>query len=934
MDKLAEQGHEGSGSASAIRRPDLSQEVEPLRIHYDRPEQQLVDFESRFGVWWSADSSHFGIDHGAMASQREGKKSFMTPLARLGVLDIVTGERLFVGPGNLAELRATGYPWGLVQDGEAGSLRLRVTVAYAALDVVAVEVEVQNLQQSPRHLRLCLQAQAVSEDWGRSVVFHAEAGEVITVQTSAPTSQFRIRPEPHIDVVTGWRMDFGISRRHAEGGGFSLEGNEFSLALGETRAFSLCVSAASSDSDSADWLIPLVRQRLAAQLFPVGDVIPGARRRWEEIFGTIPADKFDADTRSIVHRAMMILLRNTVRPQPEQGYGQFMGPFRGTFPCRSSYEGFWVWDSAFQALGFAEWDLELAKDNVRLMLNNQDHEGGLPMLHPDAKVASANPPLLSWVVMEIYEKDRSVDPDNANVFLNEVYEKLVKWNRWWFRHRDKNGNGLAEWGDNLESGWDDSPRWDNDDGQAGWDNNFGSTRYEAVDLNAYLVKDLRCLARMADALGRADEKDRWVKDADELARLVVEVLYDPQDNLFYDTNYATGERRKLLTPASFLPLWAGVPLPEGRAREMIEAYLLSAEHFFGDHPFPTVSYKEPEHDASGQSGYWRGPVWLNVAYFMVEVLAWHGYRREAQKGSARILEMVRRAGIHENYHARTGSPGVHSEEDFSWSAAMTIAIALRDLTHAVPPLWRGSFAAQPIHVGVRVRDRKLYGRGKEAWVHLANQTGHAVGGTLHFQLPEGWRVLANELPGDPEARWVDASEGLTFHLGPGAREERPVRFVIPDVCDDVECRIDLTAVTPGAASARLGGSVLRLEGPSMAPLPWLTEETAVAFRGCLHAGEPFRFTHDGREIGQAPPGLVGMLDGRLRFLGHQALASHIGRRDFIGHALHLLRFPAAEPLRRELETLFDAGMSPQAADEEARELLETVVQQTRDLTGG
>ena len=120
----------------------------------------------------------------------------------------------------------------------------------------------------------------------------------------------------------------------------------------------------------------------------------------------------------------------------------------------------------------------------------------------------------------------------------------------------------------------------------------------------------------------------------------------------------------------------------------------------------------------------------------------------------------------------------------------------------------------------------------------------------------------------------------------------------------------------------------------MAPLPWLNQETAVAFRGCLHAGEPFRFTHDGREIGQAPPGLVGMLDGRLRFLGHQALASHIGRRDFIGHALHLLRFPAAEPLRRELETLFDAGMSPQAADEEARELLETVVQQTRDLTGG
>ena len=120
----------------------------------------------------------------------------------------------------------------------------------------------------------------------------------------------------------------------------------------------------------------------------------------------------------------------------------------------------------------------------------------------------------------------------------------------------------------------------------------------------------------------------------------------------------------------------------------------------------------------------------------------------------------------------------------------------------------------------------------------------------------------------------------------------------------------------------------------MAPLPWLTEQTAAAFQGLLHAGAPFRFTHDGREIGQAPPGLDGMLDGRLHFLGRQALASHIAQRDFIRHALSLLRFPAAEPLRRELECLLDAGMSPQAADEEARELLETVVQQTRDLTGG
>jgi hypothetical protein len=934
MNKPLEPSYQRTGGISGILPSGPSQEGETLQVRYDEPEQQLVDFYSRFGVWWSPDSPYFGIDRGAMASQREGKKCFMAPLARLGVLDIDTDERLFVDPENLAELRTSGYPWGLVQEGEAGSLRLRVTIAYAALDVIAVKVEVLNLQQSQRHLRLCLQARAIPEDRSRTVVFHAEAGEVITAQTSAPTSQFRIRPEPHIDIVTGWRMDFGITRRHAEGGGFSLEGDAFSLAPEERRAFSLYVSAASSDSDSADWLIPLVRQRLAAKVLPPDDAITSARRRWEEIFGSLPADKLDAKTRSLVHRAMMILVRNTIRPQPEQGYGQLMGPFRGTFPCRSSYEGFWVWDSAFQALGFAEWDLELAKDNIRLMLHNQDHEGGLPMLHPDAKVTGANPPLFSWVVMAIYEKERPVDAERAKAFLNEVYEKLVKWNRWWFRRRDKNGNGLAEWGDNLESGWDDSPRWDNADGQAGWDNDFGSTLYEAVDLNAYLIKDLRCLARMAEALNRVDENERWINEANELAHLVVDVLYDPQDNLFYDTHYATGERHKLLTPASLLPLWAGVPLPEDRVRAMIEAYLLAAEHFFGDYPFPTVSYKDPAHDASGQSGYWRGPIWLNIAYFMIEVLACHGYTEEAQRASRKILEMVRRAGIHENYDARTGERGVNSENDFSWSAAMTIATAMRQLPQASPPSRHRLSLAWSLHLGVHVRDRKIYGRGKEAWIHLANRAAQSLSGMLHFRLPKGWAALIHDPSAGPEEGWTTPM-GLAFQLEPGATEERPIRFVLPDQLEESAYGIDIEAVTARGTSVRLARTVLRLENPSMAPLPWLTEETAIHFRDVFHAGAPFRFVHDGREIGQAAPGLVGLLNSRVQFLARQALAKHAAERDFIKHAYHLVKdVPGLAPLCAELESFLDPSMSWQAADEEARELLETLVQQTRDMTGG
>jgi hypothetical protein len=612
-----------------------------------------------------------------------------------------------------------------------------------------------------------------------------------------------------------------------------------------------------------------------------------------------------------------------------------MGPFRGTFPCRSSYEGFWLWDSAFQALGFAQWDLELAKDNIRLMLHNQDHDGGLPMLHPDAKVSGANPPLFSWVVMEIYERERHSDPEKARAFLSEVYEKLAKWNRWWFRHRDKNGNGLAEWGDNLESGWDDSPRWDNADGQAGWDNDFGSTLHEAVDLNAYLIKDLRCLAQMAEVVDRVHDKDRWLKEAGELAQRVLDVLYDPHDNFFYDTNYVTGERQRLLTPASFLPLWAGVPLSEDRVRAMIETYLLAPEHFFGDCPFPTVSYRETTHDASGHTGYWRGPIWLNIAYFMIEVLARHGYAEEAQEASRKILEMVRRAGIHENYNARTGERGVDSEAEFSWSAAMTLAIALRKTPDVLPHGRQRFPLAWSLHLSARVRDRRIYGRSKEAWIRLMNRTAQALSGMATFQLPKGWATLVHDPLANMEEGWAVTPTGLPFRLGPGAAEEWPVRFLLPETLEEPAFEIAIEAVTARGRSTRLARTILRLENPSVAPLPWLTQETAIAIREVLHAGAPFQFMRDGQVIGQSAPGVVGLLNSRLEFLGRQCLARHTGERDFIKHARDLVKdISGTVLLRAELESFLDPDISWQAADEEARELLETLVQQTRDLIGG
>ena len=75
--------------------------------------------------------------------------------------------------------------------------------------------------------------------------------------------------------------------------------------------------------------------------------------------------------------------------------------------------------------------------------------------------------------------------DGDREFLDEIYEAVVRWNRWWFDYNDTDGDGLPEYQHPFSSGLDDSPLWD--DGMP----------VTAPDLNTYLVLQEEALARMA-----------------------------------------------------------------------------------------------------------------------------------------------------------------------------------------------------------------------------------------------------------------------------------------------------------------------------------------------------------------------------------------------------------------------------------------------------
>lgn len=646
-------------------------------------ETQFVDLFSRFGVSLDARTGSLGLSQGHLASQREGK-TFAAPLLEVRL----TGEH--GAPLRRGPSVQQWFPWGCVQETVCGEIGLRLSVAYATADVVAVHAEVSNSGSRERTLTLEFAGRLAPGNAQPVVRFDRDATLVWLEATSRPTSAWKIREEPDFRIVAAVRPVFVPAAVKAVGESYSFKTHPFPIGGTGTESFSLFVSAAACDAladesasrDRLDQTRTLVRGRLTRHAGrDAPHIVLDAQRRWRKVEDRLPLSDVEEEYRDTARLAAAVLLKNTIRPQPEQDYGSAMGGHLGTFPARGFYEAFWIWDSAKHTLGFLEWDLQLARENILLMLDPQDASTGqLCFLQADARIASAQPPLLSWMAEEICRRD--ADPAAARRLLERAYPRLAKWNRWWWASCDKDGDGLAEWPDNLASGWDDSPRWDTDR-PAGPGNEGGARPYAAVDLNSYLVADARHLAALAQRLGLEDESRGWSAQADALSARVLEKLYDPDDNLFYDAHGATGQFNRIKTTACFMPLWAGVPLAPDRTCDMLERYLLSELHFCGSFPFPAVAYSETRFDPAGASGYWRGPIWLDQVFFMLSVLERHrsalglASRPCAEAARRRILDMVVRSGIQENYDARTGAPGANSREHFSWSAAAVLAIALR-----------------------------------------------------------------------------------------------------------------------------------------------------------------------------------------------------------------------------------------------------------------
>lgn len=282
---------------------------------------------------------------------------------------------------------------------------------------------------------------------------------------------------------------------------------------------------------------------------------------------------------------------------------------------------------------------------------------------------NTKPPLSAWAVWEIFKESKDTG------FITELYPKIKKQHEWWYQYRDHDKDGLCEYGSTdgtltaakWESGMDNAVRFDNNKILKNSDDAF-SLNQESVDLNAYLFAEKRFLIKIANELGLIEEAKQFESDASRLKNKIQNQFFDAESGWFYDTSIDGKEFIQVMGCEGWIPLWAKAALPE--QAEAVKKNMLNPELFNTKVPFQTLSASHSEFNPDG--GYWRGPNWLDQAYFGVIGLKNYGYNIEARNATYKLIHnadgvMENGPAIRENYNPVTGE-GLEAH-NFSWSAA-------------------------------------------------------------------------------------------------------------------------------------------------------------------------------------------------------------------------------------------------------------------------
>ena len=110
------------------------------------------------------------------------------------------------------------------------------------------------------------------------------------------------------------------------------------------------------------------------------------------------------------------------------------------------YPWFATWDLAFQTATLAHIDIDFAKAQIELMINER-------YLHPNGQMPAyewafgdTNPPVHAWGALKVFRAEQMQRGEGDTGYLQRVFHKLLLNFSWWINRKDHSGHNLFEGG--------------------------------------------------------------------------------------------------------------------------------------------------------------------------------------------------------------------------------------------------------------------------------------------------------------------------------------------------------------------------------------------------------------------------------------------------------------------------------------------------------
>lgn len=387
-----------------------------------------------------------------------------------------------------------------------------------------------------------------------------------------------------------------------------------------------------------------------------------------------------------------------------------------TIPTSGLYPYQWNWDSAFAALGFAQFDVDRAWLELETLLSGQWDDGMVPhiLFHtvdpgyfpgpdvwggvgPIPSSGISQPPIAATMARYVYDRD----PNTGAARFEALYDKFVAWHQWFIDWRLDAGAVCIThpW----EAGRDNAPDWDgamaaieptgvgeytrrdtahvdgdmrptkHDYDRYVWlvqqGNRLNWNQAALLEQNPFRVADptmtftLLRASRDLLALGKLLNRDICaVQNHIDILETGAATLWNEELGCFDSRDAKSGVWANSISNASFLCWYAGINKPE-----MLDRYKhMNREVLYG---IPSFNPQDTKFDAKR---YWRGPVWAIMNMLIAVGMEEMGFAQgEQMRQSTR--QLITDKGFAEYFDPTDGSPA--GGGSFTWTAAVWLGWA-------------------------------------------------------------------------------------------------------------------------------------------------------------------------------------------------------------------------------------------------------------------